>query len=269
MSVALYERIMQEAKSAGVFQVALGGGNPNQHPNFCEILKLTREYGIVPSYTTNGQGMSEKIYAATKKYAGAVAVSWYYPYTDARIIIEKCNGLGIPVNIHFVLSEDSIEEAIKLLEDECIEYVNAVIFLAYKPVGAIHRKVLKKSKELSSLIERLLTFQKCQIGFDSCMISHLTEKKALVDPSSVDYCEAGRFSAFISEEGLVYPCSFMCGDGSEGYRIKENSLKDIWQKASEFVKIRNEMEQKRECCDSCSSYDMCHGGCPKFDINCI
>ena len=49
--------IVEQAKNAGVLQIALGGGNPNQHPQFVEILRLIREAGIVPSYTSNGEGL--------------------------------------------------------------------------------------------------------------------------------------------------------------------------------------------------------------------
>ena len=35
--------IVKQAKEIGVLQIALGGGNPNQHPNFIEILKIIRE----------------------------------------------------------------------------------------------------------------------------------------------------------------------------------------------------------------------------------
>ncbi len=77
ISLKDYENILVQAKECDVFQIALGGGNPNQHPNFIDILKLTREYNIVPSYTTNGRGLTKEILEASKKYCGAVAVSYY------------------------------------------------------------------------------------------------------------------------------------------------------------------------------------------------
>lgn len=67
MSIEEYECIIRQAARVGVVQVALGGGNPNQHPQFIDILKLTRKYGIIPSYTTNGLGMTREIYEASKK----------------------------------------------------------------------------------------------------------------------------------------------------------------------------------------------------------
>ena len=71
--------VVEQAKNAGVLQIALGGGNPNQHPQFVEILRLIREAGIVPSYTSNGEGLTDEIMTATKKYCGAMALSLYPP----------------------------------------------------------------------------------------------------------------------------------------------------------------------------------------------
>lgn len=82
-------------------QIALGGGNPNQHPNFIQILEQTRKHSIIPSYTTNGQGMTEEIYRATKEFCGALAVSWYAPYLDAKKVISECKKYDIKVNVHF------------------------------------------------------------------------------------------------------------------------------------------------------------------------
>ena len=76
-----YKRLIIEAKKINVFQVALGGGNPNQHPNFTDILEFTSTNGIVPSYTTNGDGLTEEILKATEKYCGAMAISAYEPYS--------------------------------------------------------------------------------------------------------------------------------------------------------------------------------------------
>ena len=41
MDVDFYRDIVEEAQKLGVFQIALGGGNPNQHPEFIDFLKIT------------------------------------------------------------------------------------------------------------------------------------------------------------------------------------------------------------------------------------
>ena len=268
MDVGFYKNIVAEAQHLGVFQIALGGGNPNQHPDFIKFLKITREHEIIPSYTTNGQGMNDNIYKASKEFAGAIAVSWYYPYKDAETVIKKCNEYDIPVNIHFVLQNDNIFEAEKLLNNyRIIENVNAVVFLNYKPVGKILKRPLAYSKRLTKFLSSTLAIEKCQIGFDSCMICHLVDFKDCIDERSFDFCEAGRFSAFISEEGEMYPCSFMCGAGAKGYNLQQNSMEYIWKNAPSFILQRKKLSSTSEECEGCKAWDLCHSGCPAFDIN--
>ena len=132
----------------------------------------------------------------------------------------------------------------------------------------VNRKIITKGAKLDKFIEELLRYDRCQIGFDSCMISHLADKNALINLCSIDYCEAGRFSAFISEEGNMYPCSFMCGAGIKGYNIISEDMEDIWRNAKEFIDIRDALHSRKGKCLECDLYNLCHGGCPKFDINC-
>lgn len=275
MELSLYEEILRQAEKAGVQQIALGGGNPNQHPDFINFLKMARKYHIMASYTTNGQGMTDDIYGATKLYGGAIAVSWYPPYHDAVEVIEQCGKYHIPVNIHFMLHKEVVSEAIDLLCSECISwrYVSAIIFLNYKPIGRKRYGCLQDNEELDSFLRSAITFCKCKIGFDSCMISWLMANKKQIAKESIDFCEAGRFSAFISEKGQMYPCSFMCGDKYHGESIKEKGLLNIWKNGAAFLDIRQRLmhpaRQKRPIakCARCSDYPLCHGGCQEFMIN--
>ena len=276
MPEELFLSILDQAAEIGVKQIALGGGNPNQHPHFVNFLKAARERNIIPSYTTNGQGMTREIYIATKKYAGAVAVSWYAPYEEAIAVVNQCNNFMIPVNLHFLLSDQNVEEAINFLEKgrEFLKKINAIIFLNYKPLGRVTYKGLRENEKVPYLFEKAFSVTECKIGFDSCMISYLTNKQDMVDSDSIDYCEAGRYSAFISEEGFMLPCSFM----SQSYctnteSIALNSIKTIWKNNHRFNMIRHrlgvidENDRNRSICKDCKEYDFCHGGCPCFDIN--
>lgn len=275
MEFSLYEEIMRQAENAGIQQIALGGGNPNQHPEFGIFLENAREHHIMASYTTNGQGMTEEIYDLTKQYGGAVAVSWYYPYDDARKVIEKCGEYGIPVNVHFLLYRDSVANAMELLQSEEMQwrYINAIVFLNYKPIGSRIYEGLKSEEEMDFFLQMAMAFKKCKIGFDSCMISWLVKHRELIVEESLDYCEAGRFSAFISEKGLMYPCSFLAGDKNFGISVREKDVTEIWKNSRGF----NIMREWLSCparqkipiskCVGCPDYPLCHGGCPVFSIN--
>jgi len=112
-----YNLIIEQAKEAGVLQIAIGGGNPNQHPDFIQILKNTFENGIVPSYTSNGDGLTNDILKATQKYCGAMAISAYKPYNKLNEIINSIKLYDIKLNLHFVLDKYSINDAINWLKN--------------------------------------------------------------------------------------------------------------------------------------------------------
>ena len=270
-----YKRLLKQAEKIGVLQIALGGGNPNQHPDFIKFLEETRKHFILPSYTTNGQGMTEDVYLATKKFCGAIAVSWYEPYVDARDVIDKCNEYDIKVNIHFLLNKKTIKEAIRLLSNErdLLRKINAIIFLNYKPIYTSADLCLIEDDVLLEFFDIITKVEICKIGFDSCMISYLTILKRKLRSETVEFCEASRFSAFISEDSFMYPCSFMCNTKWKGIDLKKTTLDKAWSNGDLFLKMRKvlntpgEQEFPIRSCDKCEQYNFCHGGCQIFNIN--
>lgn len=105
------------------------------------------------------------------------------------------------------------------------------------------------------------------------MISYLSKIEAALTVSTIDFCEAGRFSAFISESGNMYPCSFMCDGDTVGIDLNLISLEDAWRYGDSFQKMRHRLSgpsrQKYPIadCKKCDQFSMCHGGCPVFPIN--
>jgi radical SAM protein with 4Fe4S-binding SPASM domain len=270
-----YKIIMKQAEEVGVLQVALGGGNPNQHPEFIKILNTTREHNIIPNYTTNGQGMTDEIYKATKELCGAIAVSWYEPYIDAKNVIENAKKLGIKTNIHFLLSKTTIKDAIDLIEnhDDILNTINALVFLNYKPIHSPESACLSDDDDIKLFFDLIKRHKNYKIGFDSCMISYLPLMKEELVLETVDFCEAGRFSGYISENLLLYPCSFMNDISNKGIDLKTTSLIDGWQNGDEFISIRQRLDSPGSqnppivACKTCDSYSFCHGGCQILNIN--
>jgi radical SAM protein with 4Fe4S-binding SPASM domain len=275
MSLDDYKNIIEQAKNVGVLQVALGGGNPNQHPQFTQILRVTRDHNIIPSYTTNGQGMTDDIYAATKESCGALAVSWYEPYVDAREVIKQAGHYGIKTNIHFLLNKNTLPRAIELMEknEDILDKINALIFLNYKPIHTSESLCLSENDDIKYFFDLIKKIKTCKFGFDSCMVSYLPLMGKDLVPETVDFCEAGRFSAYISENLLFYPCSFLNDVSKNGINLKTISLKDGWRQGEDFVSTRQKLnspgtqQYSISACGTCESYALCHGGCQIFNIN--
>ena len=264
MALADYENIIRQAAQLGVTQVALGGGNPNEHPDFADILRLTRRnYGIVPNYTTNGNGLSPLVLDASAEHCGAVAVSAYEPYSFVADIVRRLRDYGIRTNLHFVLNADSVETALAWLHDppEFINQVNAIVFLNYKPVGrgAMDARLLGRSDLCRNLIEAAtMNTHGFKVGFDSCMVSGLVTA-AKINPVWFDACEAARFSMFVSEKLQMYPCSFMEAI-NPGVSLTDSNMLDAWQNAESFQVIRRALRDP--ACRGCDMQAVCRGGCP-------
>jgi radical SAM protein with 4Fe4S-binding SPASM domain len=269
MGIDEYRTILQQAAQMKVLQIALGGGNPNQHPDFCEILRLTREeYNIIPSYTTNGSGLSVAVLDASKKYCGAVAVSSYEPYEDVFIAVQELLDHGIRTNIHFLLTSESVNIAIKWLENppQELNLLNAIIFLSYKPVGRNPSQdlLVKNAQSCQHFFKLAGQTYPFKIGFDSCSISGIA-RFMNISPIFIERCEAGRFSMYISEDGKMYPCSFMVKK-IEGVPVTKDNIQAVWRDHDTFVRFRESLRD--HICLDCDVHDICFGGCPAFpEIN--
>ena len=255
---------LSDKKWGKVFQVAIGGGEPTEHPDLIEILKITRQRGIIPNYTTNGEIVSMEILDATKKFCGAVAISINNFTITKQEIIKKFINKKIKTNIHFILSKNSIDNALKILNgdfDEYLKGVNSVIFLTYKPFGrAIKENMLEKGVSFNNFIKLIdKPKTKLRFGFDACFVPTLM-KYTSVNTDFIDSCECGFFSVYIDENLNVKPCSFTNNDDFT-INLKNKTFKDIWQ--NYYEKYR-QINTKTNKCSSCNANNICRGICPYF-----
>lgn len=262
MSVDDYKNVIGQARDIGVLQVALGGGNPNQHPDFIKLLELTRDAEIIPSYTTNGDGLTDDILVATADYCGAMAIS-FYPSKGMeyyKSLFDKTQKFGIKTNLHVIISTENFESLESQLDSNAswLDSVNAIVFLNFKPVGRAQLKDgLNLTPERAKQFFNKLVGINRKIGFDSCSISGIC-KWMNIKPELVEACEAARFSAFISEDMKMYPCSFMVDKGYCG-DLKRQSILDVWQSNDFFNQYRN--RDLLEKCKGCKAASICNGGC--------
>jgi len=255
-------RNLAEQCEGNTFQFALGGcGDPDQHECFEEILNICKEHGIVPNFTTSGLGMTKGLAELCKKYCGAVAVSWYrseYTLNAIQLLLEA----GVKTNVHYVLSKNSVAEAItRLTESGFPEGINAVIFLLHKPVGlgTVENMITLDNKEFKDFIRcvnsRNFPFK---VGFDSCTVPALLNDLGTIDLDSLDTCEGGRWSAYVTSDMKLLPCSFDNQRLRWTVDLHTYSVKEAWE-SDEFEDFRNHF---RNSCPQCSNRILCMGGCP-------
>lgn len=278
MSVEDYEKILVQSKNK-TFQIALGGaGDPNKHENFAEILELTREYNIVPNLTTSGMYMIDREISLMKTYCGACAISFYSRLdsnnneTNKETIeaIERLVDSKCITNIHFVLSKETIEEAIIRLENNLFpKGINAIIFILYKSAGfGSKNKILNLNniyfqKFLNIINENKFAYQ---IGFDTCCTPAILKSCSNIPKESLDFCEAARFSMYIDAEMNAYPCSFDCTAKNWAVSLKNTTIKEVWNSKvfstfrEKYYNSCTEESCKINCGGKCA-LDLCQNIC--------
>lgn len=266
MSVDAYEWILTQC-TGKVFQIALGGaGDPNKHYAFQTLLEKTREYDIVPNLTTSGHLLTNNEINLINKYCGAVAVSFYSRLVDGKednpqtiCAIERLVEAGCLTNIHYVISTDSIDDAIERFEKNIWPRgINAIVFLLYKPVGlGIENKMITNDDKLKRFLTcATSTHFPFRVGFDTCFTSALCDIDT-VDLKSIDACEAAKFSMYIDSELTAYPCSFSIDNREMGTKLNPVTILDVWN-GNIFKSIR---ERKNVRCMQCLHKNECRGGC--------
>lgn len=260
MTLENYKWIVDQSKTR-LFQIALGGrGDPEMHEHFEEILRYSRENDIIPNMTTSGYGMTEQKANLIKEYCGAVAVSWYrsnYTIRAIKLLLDQ----GIKTNIHFVLGNNSIDEAIEMLtENKIPEGVNRLIFLLHKPVGLGQSDNVLNASD-PKVIQFFNLFNEdryCEMaGFDSCCVPGLINYSPNVHLDSIDTCEGARYSAYISSDMKMTPCSFD-QKLKWHYDLKGKSIDEAWE-SNRFEYFRTKLKTS---CPECEKKSHCLGGCP-------
>lgn len=261
MTLDDFEIIAKQCKG-NTYQFALGGcGDPDQHEDFEKILEICKKYEIVPNFTTSGLGMTDEIADLCMKYCGAVAVSWYRSnYT--LVAIDTLLNHEVKTNIHYVLSKDTIFEAIDRLENDGFPHgINAIVFLLHKPVGLGSREkdISAENKDFKKLVA-LIANKKYpyRIGFDSCTVPGLLNLSSSFDLDSLDTCEGARWSAYISADMKMMPCSFDNQKQRWAVDLRKSTIEDAWY-SLEFESFRNCF---RSACPNCDKREYCMGGCP-------
>ena len=252
-----------------ITQIAFGAdATLTSNPDLWKMMEYARENGVIPNVTA--AELSDDVADNLRKHCGAVAISVYHDKDVAYDSIKKLTDRGMnQVNIHCMISEETYDRALMILEDrlsdERLSKLNAIVFLSLKKKGrgtGFH----PLSQEKFNNIVKIAHENNIGIGFDSC-----SSYKALVayDKIGIDVskyiipCEAAMQSSYINVNGEYFPCSF-CEDEDifkKGIDVVncEDFIEDVWN-AESTLEFANKLE------DTCSGNCMGCRSCPVFEV---
>ena len=95
--------------------------------------------------------MTKDIAKLCGQYCGAVAISWYRSKYTLEAI-EMLVNAGVKTNIHYVLSKNTVEEAVERVKTHSFPNgINALIFLLHKPFPLLQLTVIYPGRKLGQL----------------------------------------------------------------------------------------------------------------------
>ena len=251
-------------------QIAFGIGDIDSNPDMWAIFDYAKANGVIPNVTVNGEGITDEIADRLAKTCGAVAVS-LYDKDKTFDTIKKLTDRGmIQVNIHFMISEETYDMAMDLINDRIndprIEKLNAIVFLSLKPKGrAISNNFTKLPQEKFSKLVNYALDASVGIGFDSCsaqkfLLSVKDDENYERFETLSEPCESTLFSSYFNTKGEFFPCSFIEGTAGweNGIDIVSNGatfMDDLWNE-DRTKEFRIKTIKCRECKTSCPVYEI-------------
>jgi hypothetical protein len=243
MTLETYKKILEKLPKS-VTQIAFGAdANCTMNPDIFEIMRVTKEAGIVPNITV--AEISDEVADELVKYCGAVAVSRYEDKNLCYDSIKRLTDRGMTqINIHQMISKETFNQTLETIADSKtdprLDKLNAIVFLSLKTKGRGEIGFRQLSKEEFTELTNLCLESNTPFGFDSCgahkflnAIEGFEESKRKALEMSVEPCESSLFSIYIDTFGKFYPCSFspntdVWGDTGIDVVSCNDFIKDVW-----------------------------------------
>lgn len=257
-------------------QIAFGIGDIDSNPDFFKIMEYCRnnDYNeVAPNTTINGYGLTDEYADQLAKLCGAVSVSMYEPKDVCYDAVKKLTDRGMKqVNIHRLVSHETYDACLEVMADKAsdprLKDLNAIVFLALKPIG--DRNNFKKlgTEKYKTLVDYAFE-NDVRVGFDSCSAPMFLESvKDRPDFKKLEQlsepCESYLFSFYINVEGKTTPCSFLEKKGYSEIDVAEcgDFIKDVW-KSKPVEEFRSKLlATTSKCTINGSGCRLC----PEYDI---
>ena len=222
------------------YQIAIGGGEPTQHPDFPYILRKARELGTVPNYTTAGFKMTPEIVAATNEVCGGVAMT-YHSFKGLNWFKEHYkklrDQLKVKLNIHLIADKNVAMNLRALCNARDELGPLSIVLLAYYPdVGRAGLTDLMTRTVYMRSLPQAITYARnlaVDISFSEGLLPYFLSRPELGINTNFVMPSEGIFSCYIDPKGRMSLTSFLGPYGRYGRYEKSPTVfdatsQDLW-----------------------------------------
>ena len=264
-------RFIDELDRIRVFQINFGGGEPFLRPDFVDILEYAHSKKIATCVSTNGTTLDNALVRRLKEMDllyiqvsldGARAETndllrgsgtFDRILSGIRLLVKH----GIPgVSTNTVVTATNFMEILQMCELGA-RYGIKTRLSRFRPSGNAKRvwAQLHLNKEQLAELSQFLSAHKDVLTGDSFFSITGKDRREL----GLNMCGAAKMTCSVLPDGTVYPCAFLQDAPFRAGNITQRTLESIWYETPVFSALRN---ARIESCESCTRFNLCHGGCP-------
>jgi len=273
-------RLVDRLADAGVFHIALGGGESFLLPWLFDVAEHARARGIVPNVTTSGLALTEEQAKRCRVFGrvnvsldgvdpegyGELRAASSFARADRAVRLLRKHHPRVGLNVVVTrASFDRIDDIVAYARKRKLDEVELLrlkpagrgveTYLEHRPTDAQNRALLPKLLALRRRSGRVSIKVDCSFA---PMVAWTGAAPETLEFFSVLGCEGGDYLVGIDAAGNAKPCSFEHHDDS---RIPAAELAARWRDPSTFAVYRGHAAAPPEPCASCPWQRVCRGGC--------
>lgn len=271
-----YERFMRlvdELADLGVFQLALGGGEPLMSPSFVPIVQYAQQQGALRcNVTTNGWLLTERLVVQIHDALGEVrlslndAVSIYHDMLAEKAALLRAE--DVPFGFNIIVTRRNVRKIERILRWLVALRPSTVTLVRPKPAphnGQWYAANALSAQDSLSLLRQMnrleSLFEETQLTVD-CAFSYLFYDltEAELTARGVAGCAMGERFVIIAWNGDVYPCSHLQDAYFKVGNIIEQPFRVILEKSQLFSRVWTDCNDLKGRCGICPNRQFC-GGC--------
>jgi len=279
--LAEWTRAIDELADAGVFHVALGGGESATLPWLGALADHARRRGIIPNLTTSGLAGLDALLAISDRFgqinvsldglgATYAQVRGFDGFARADAAIRRLRAAKREVGINVVVTRHNFDELDALFAYAADHRLSELELLRFKPSGrgaraydqlrcsdAQHRAFLPT---ILAAAKRHAVRVKVDCSYTP-MLAHHRPDRALLAQLAVYGCTGGDFLIGAKPAGQLTACSFAAPPPAlAGLRPKVSELRAYWDAPDAFGAFRRWRDAAPPCA-TCAYHALCRGGC--------
>jgi radical SAM protein with 4Fe4S-binding SPASM domain len=277
-----WKRAVDHLADAGVFHLALGGGESAALPWLGELADHARARGVIPNLTTSGLEGLHALVAIADKF-GQINVSLdglgatygrvrgFDGFARADAAICELRAVKREIGINVVVTRHNFDELDELFAYAAARRLSEVELLRFKPSGRGARaydELRCTDAQHRALLPTILAAakrHKVRVKVDCSytpMLAHHRPDRAMLAELAVYGCTGGDFLVGAKPDGRLTACSFASPPPLlHGERPRIDELASYWTAPDAFGAFRTWQQAAREPCSSCEYHALCRGGC--------